>query len=644
MKKLNLKYPVIVEGKYDKIKLSNIVSSPIIEIGGFSLLNNGNKKKHISTLAKSTKLIILTDSDKAGGFIRSRLKGIVSPDRLINLYIPQIKGKEKRKNAPSAENLLGVEGMESDILIKLLAPYEEEAVVKKVTSSHFWDMGLSGKNDSAEKRKELAKAFSLPENLTAKALMDAINSAGGLERFMKVSDELWGAEGAALQSPQTDKDEKSKKDIEEKTVSFYTLGCRVNQYETRGIAEQLFKCGFKIVPFGEPSEFAFINTCAVTAESERKSLVAIKKGANASKHAIVAGCYSEHKPEKVKNLKGVSFLVGCKEKERCVGAIKTLAEMDNEYAPLSICNAPPKAFPFISACRAYVKIQDGCNGNCTYCLIHKLRGRSAVRDITDILNEAERLASAGYKEIILTGIESSAFGTKNLTELIRKIGEIPQIKRIRLGSLDPNVLTDEFISCIKETESFMPHLHLSVQSPNSRILRLMKRPYNGEKLRSRIDALREAIPEIMLSADIITSFPTETEEEFEETVEFVKKYGLLHVHAFSFSPRPGTEAHDMDGKIPKEEAKERNLRLIAVSKEIKESILTKKIGKPTEILVESFDGKYYKGHTKDFAEALITPSQKAENRQCIKEEYAEGEIVTVIPVSVEDGYIVCKKA
>lgn len=625
MEKLNLKYTVIVEGKYDKIKLSNIISSPIIEIGGFALLNNEKKKNYIKTLAKSSKLIILTDSDKAGGFIRSRLKGIVSRDRLINLYIPKISGKEKRKNAPSAENLLGVEGMEGEVLRKLLAPYEEENSVEKVTSSHFWDAGLSGKSDSAEKRKELSKAYDLPEDLTTKSLLDAINSSGGLDRFLQTTEKLWG--------------KKEKSDMKtEKTVSFYTLGCRVNQYETRGIAEQLFKNGFKIVPFGEQSDFAFINTCAVTAESERKSLVAIKKGANASKHAIVAGCYSEHKPEKVKSIKGVSFVVGCKEKERCVGAIKALAGMGNEFVPLSICNAPPKAFPFISACRAYVKIQDGCNGNCTYCLIHKLRGKSTKRDIGDVLSEAERLASAGYKEIILTGIESSAFGTKALTELIRKIGDIPQIKRIRLGSLDPNVLTDEFISCIKETESFMPHLHLSVQSPNSRILRLMKRPYNGEKLRQRIEALRDAIPEIMLSADIITSFPTETKEEFEETLEFVKKYNLLHVHAFSFSPRPGTEAYGMDGKIPKDEAKERNLRLIEVSKEIKENILSKKLGIPTEILVESFDGEYFKGHTKDFAEALIIPEG------CKKGfEYAEGDIVMVTPVSVENGCIICKK-
>lgn len=632
MKKIHLKYPVIVEGKYDKIKLSNILTSPVIAIGGFSLLNDSKKKKLLSTLANETKLIILTDSDKAGGFIRSRLKGIIPANKLINLYIPQIKGKEKRKTSASAENLLGVEGMESQVLLKLLSPYTvEKEPTEPISSSTLWEYGLTGKNDSGEKRKALSKALSLPDNLSTKALIDAVNSLGGMEIFVKTLSNLF---------ENGEQEVKEEKTYPEKSVSFYTLGCRVNQYETRAVAEQLLKSGFSIVPFGSPSEFSFINTCAVTAESERKSLVYIKKASNLSKHVIVSGCYSEHNPEKVGKIKNVSFLCGCKDKEQCVGEIKRLAKAENDYSPLSICTVSPKELPFVSNCRAYVKIQDGCNGNCTYCLIHKLRGKSTVRDTEDIISEAHRLAKAGYKEIILTGIEISAFGNKNLSHLIEELGKIQEIKRIRLGSLDPNVLTDEFIETIKNTKSFMPHLHLSVQSPNSRILRLMKRPYNGEKLRNRIEALREAIPEIMLSADIITSFPTETEEEFEETVEFVKQYKLLHVHAFSFSPRPNTEAYDMDGKIPYDVAKERNKRLIDISNEIKKTLLEEKINVPTEILIESFDGKFFKGHTRDFAEAYIQPNDEI----CLADfstRYAEGDIVTAIPQKAENGILVC---
>ncbi len=631
MKKIHLKYPVIVEGKYDKIKLSNILSSSIISIGGFSFMNDKNKKKLLSTLSEESKLIILTDSDKAGAFIRSKLKGIIRPEKLIHLHIPQIKGKEKRKTSASAENLLGVEGMEADVLLKLLLPYEEKVADKvctPVTTAIFWEYGLSGKSDSDEKRKKLATELGLPNNLTAKGLISAINSIGGKERFLEAAQNLFSK--GEISSMEKEKAIEYTKN----TISFYTLGCRVNQYETRGVAEQLYKAGFKIVPFGENSEFSFINTCAVTGESERKSLVSIKKASNLSKHVIVSGCYSEHNPQKVSKIKNVSFVCGCAEKERCVGAIKRLADMGEDFSPLSICTTPPESFPFVSSCRAYVKIQDGCNGNCTYCLIHKLRGKSTVRNIEEILCEATRLAEAGYKEIILTGIEISAFGNKNLSELISKLGNISQIKRIRLGSLDPRVLTEEFIQTIKNTPSFMPHLHLSVQSPNSRILKLMKRPYNGDQLRNRIDALRKAIPEIMLSADIITSFPTETEEEFEESLEFVKEYKLLHVHSFSFSPRPGTEAYDMEGKIPYDDAKMRNKKMIETSKEIKESLLSQKIGGLQEVLIESYDGKYYKGHTKDFSEALVKPKENMI--------YHQGDIITVIPLSVKDDYLICK--
>lgn len=188
MNKLRLKYPVIVEGKYDKIKLSNIISSPIIAIGGFSFLNDKKKKALLSTLAKETKLVILTDSDKAGSFIRSRLKGIIPPQKLINVYTPQIKGKEKRKDSASAENLLGVEGINSEVLIKLLSPFQVDAkstVVEPIDSALLWEYGLSGKPDSSEKRKAVLKAFGLPENLTAKAMIDAINSLGGKSQFIK---------------------------------------------------------------------------------------------------------------------------------------------------------------------------------------------------------------------------------------------------------------------------------------------------------------------------------------------------------------------------------------------------------------------------------------------------------------------------
>ncbi len=195
MKKLSLRYPLIVEGKYDKIKLSDIISSPIIETGGFALINNKKKRKYLYTLAQSTKFIVLTDSDKAGGFIRSHLKGIIPKDKLINVYIPKIEGKEKRKSVHSAEGLLGVEGMSFEVLQKLLSPYiSEERQIEPVTPDLLWEAGLLGKNDSCEKRKILAKELDLPDNLTQKALTDAINTLGGASLFRQLSKKLFDVE------------------------------------------------------------------------------------------------------------------------------------------------------------------------------------------------------------------------------------------------------------------------------------------------------------------------------------------------------------------------------------------------------------------------------------------------------------------
>ena len=192
MNKLHLKYPLIVEGKYDKLKLSNIVSSPIIQLGGFSVINDSKKKNYIKTLASSTKLIILTDSDKAGEFIRSKLKGIVPKEKLINLYTPKINGKEKRKSSPSKEGILGIEGIDSQILFDILSPYASDLPqVIPVTSGMLWSAGLSGKSDSAEKRKILSKELSLPDNLTSKGLIDGINAIGGAELLAKAVKKLW---------------------------------------------------------------------------------------------------------------------------------------------------------------------------------------------------------------------------------------------------------------------------------------------------------------------------------------------------------------------------------------------------------------------------------------------------------------------
>ncbi|MBQ7647203.1 MAG: tRNA (N(6)-L-threonylcarbamoyladenosine(37)-C(2))-methylthiotransferase MtaB [Clostridia bacterium] len=420
----------------------------------------------------------------------------------------------------------------------------------------------------------------------------------------------------------------------EKTVSFCTLGCRVNQYETRSIAEQFVKKGYKTVPFGEKCDVCVVNTCAVTAESVRKSAQLARRAASSAEKVAVIGCASELTGT-LKVSDKVKLFIGTKGKSLVVKAmtedISVSADGISGYENTEIGTVSPSLLENISDCRAFVKIEDGCNGRCAYCVIPKLRGRVRLRNESDILDEIDRLCASGSKEIILTGIETAAYGAHSLSELIKKADEKEDVKRIRLGSLDPNVLTDEFIDTVRNTESFMPHLHLAVQSASGDVLKAMRRPYTKEKLESVTSALKNAVPEIMLSADIISSFPTETEEDFIRTLEYIEKYGFLHIHAFSFSPRPGTEAYGMK-QIPSDIAADRTKRLISLSKKLKEEILQKKIGKLQEVLIESKKRGLYTGHTRDFCEAGIESDA----------ELKPGDIINAPVISVKEEILIMK--
>lgn len=421
---------------------------------------------------------------------------------------------------------------------------------------------------------------------------------------------------------------------EEKTVSFCTLGCRVNQYETRSIAEQFVKKGYKTVPFGSKCDICVVNTCAVTAESVRKSAQLARRAASLAKSVAVIGCASEL-TETLRVSENVKLFLGVKGKSLVVSAMTENGDTDTDsisgYESTEIGTVAPELLEDISDCRAFVKIEDGCNGKCAYCVIPKLRGRVRLRKESDILDEIDRLCERGYKEIILTGIETAAYGAHSLSELIKKADSKAGVKRIRLGSLDPNALTDEFIDTVKNTESFMPHLHIAVQSASENVLKAMRRPYTKEKLCRVTSALKEAVPGIMLSADIISSFPTETEEDFLQTLDYIEKYRFLHIHAFSFSRRPGTEAFDMKPYIDPGTSSDRTKRLISLSKRLKSEILQKKIGTQAEILAESKKRGLFVGHTRDFCEAGIE-----------SDGLKVGDIVSGTVTEVKDGVLIIK--
>ena len=369
-----------------------------------------------------------------------------------------------------------------------------------------------------------------------------------------------------------------------------------------------------VVDFSEKSDLYIINTCAVTAESGRKSAQIIRRALNRGGCVAVIGCYSQLDPT-INEIQGVSYIGGNRDKAAVFRKADELLENSRtryeESFDLSgpgyesLCIGTQRTDVF-STCRAYVKIEDGCNGRCSYCIIPKVRGPVRSRPVAEIISEVQRLAIKGYKEIILTGIETSAYDYAPLSELINIVDGIEGIERLRFGSLSPNTITDGFLTAAADSRKFMPHIHLSLQSASDRILKLMRRPYNKEQMIKKMEMINTRMPDMLISADFIVGFPTETESDFLQTIDFVNAYGLSHVHAFPFSPRPGTAAASMSGKIPARELKKRNEILIEHSRNVKKRILERYNGESVKVLIESIAKGEYRGHTEDFLETKFT--------------------------------------
>lgn len=430
-------------------------------------------------------------------------------------------------------------------------------------------------------------------------------------------------------------------------VKIITLGCRVNQYESRALAEALEKYNIISVSQDEkdadfPVDFCIVNTCAVTAESERKSRQMIRRlhRQYPSSPIIVMGCASQLKCDDFSEIEGVCLVAGCRNKTTIA---KDIVCLDYGYnsSPLiaestfspdaPLCDGPITAFDRI---RAYVKIEDGCNGNCAYCIIKKARGTVVSRDESEIIDEIKVLAKNGCKEIVLTGIETAAY-SHGLASLIKKVDSIDGIERIRLGSMDPAAINQEFIDAVSDCKHFMPHLHLSLQSGCSRTLKTMRRKYNANQAMRAIIAFRNAFPSANLSADIICGFPGESDEDFNETIDFCRKAKLLHAHIFTYSIRPNTEAADMPYQLDENIKNERSASLSSLQAEIKKEILDDYVGNiiSDTVLIETYSKGIAHGHTGSFIECEI---------KCDCD--LRGEIVKIRPVSHDGDTVLCELA
>ena len=399
-------------------------------------------------------------------------------------------------------------------------------------------------------------------------------------------------------------------------ASFCTLGCRVNQYESDAIAASLEEDGFQIVSFGQEADVTIVNTCTVTAESDRKSRQHIRRAAaaNPGKPLIVTGCFAQVSPDAASAIDGVSAVIGNGNKAEIPALARRLIEgeaVQSRVGDISRAVYDDMVLLKPRRSRSYIKIQDGCENRCAYCIIPAARGKIRSKLPSDVLTEAAALARAGCHEIILTGIETAAYGRDsggkfNLAGLMKQLNDVPGIERIGLGSLEPNLMRERFLSEIAPLKAVLPHFHISLQSGSSSVLKRMRRPYNADQAMDFIRAVREYFPQAMLTADVIVGFPGETEAEFEETMAFCREAQLLHLHIFPYSIRRGTEAAGMPDQVPECVKKQRAADLAKQQAEIKRALLEKYVEshreKPVYVLIEEEKKGCLVGHSEHYVE------------------------------------------
>lgn len=409
-------------------------------------------------------------------------------------------------------------------------------------------------------------------------------------------------------------------------VSFLTLGCKVNQYESEAIAEALEANGFIVVPFGEEADATVINTCAVTTEGERKARQMVRRAIHASPSACicVTGCAAQLHPESFSSIKGVDFVLGNGKKMKAVDAILSYLNEKREKAEaqcftesFDLSSFEPMTIEKSERTRAYIKIEDGCDSRCAYCIIKTARGRVRSKPLDEILKETEMLLAKGYQEIVLTGIEISAYGKDvgtDLITLLEALDAMPNMVRIRLGSLDPSMFRPAFCERLAKIKNLCHHFHLSLQSGCSRTLAAMRRKNNAEQAKDAISNLRTLLSDVTFTADIIVGFPGESEEDFNETAKFLEEVRLLDCHIFAFSPRPGTEAAELKDQISGDVKAKREKILQNITAASRQAVMESFLGKSAQVLFEEQKDGYNVGHTDNFIEVAVVSQDDLHNQ------------------------------
>jgi len=399
-------------------------------------------------------------------------------------------------------------------------------------------------------------------------------------------------------------------------VGIITLGCKVNQYESEAIAQKCRDFGLCVGEASEVCDVYIINTCTVTAEADRKDCQMIRqcKRRNKDAYIIVCGCSSQHNKDRIAAIDGVNVVIGNLGKLECARYAYEFSKGERDRT--QVIDVPSlegaeferMSIPSFPRTRQYIKIEDGCENKCAYCAINKSRGPIRSKSVQDVTDEALSFYRNGCREIVLTGIETASYGKDNscsLSDLMCRLDSLLPGVCIRLGSVDPNLFRPAFLEKISPLKSAAPHFHISMQSGSSKILASMRRGYNANQAFDALERIRACMPDVMFTTDIIVGFPGETETEFEETLDFVKKARFLKVHVFPYSSRKGTEAATMPNQVSQEEKHRRVLVLSSLEAEIRSEIHSSELGNVYDVLFETKEGDEWSGHTRNFIEVRV---------------------------------------
>lgn len=389
------------------------------------------------------------------------------------------------------------------------------------------------------------------------------------------------------------------------TVSFYTLGCKLNYSETSAIGRQFTDAGYQEIDFGQGADIVVINTCSVTDFADRKCRNIVRRalGANAGAKIVVVGCYAQLKPEEIANIEGVDLVLGAAEKFKILDYIDGIGMGAGKgmvrAGEVKEADRFISSFSFGDRTRSFLKVQDGCDYKCTFCTIPLARGKSRSSTVEQIVSDATAIATRGVKEIVLTGVNIGDFGNGTsviegqrprkealFVDLARALDEVEGITRFRISSIEPNLCTDEVIDFVATSKRFAPHFHMPLQSGNNKQLAQMRRRYKRELYAERVAHIREVMPHACIGVDVIVGFPGETEEDFLETYRFIQELDISYLHVFTYSERANTPAIEMDGVVPMQERKRRNKMLMILSEKKKRAHYARHLGEVRPVLLE----------------------------------------------------------